>query len=158
MTTKVCPRCKVEKELEDFYNCKSTTNGKSVYCKSCSRSKVDLWRAINVEKLKGKELLHPSSGQVKKARGAHNNRNMSGGDGTAIKMTDSGTVERVNDTVWVNWYEEERQYRKAKVDNLDDCYVKDVLKVPNPPQELIELKRIQLRIHREIYKKGEAES
>ncbi len=45
-------------------------------------------------------------------------------------------------------------YKRKKREKIDDCYIKHIFKqnlgVKNPPQELIELKRVQLKIHREL--------
>jgi hypothetical protein len=55
--------------------------------------------------------------------------------------------------------EVKRRARKSDSDRLTDRYVKKEIKkafgVKNPPQELIELKRVQLKIYREINRGSE---
>lgn len=38
--TKICPTCKTEKSLKDFYRDRSTRDGYSVYCRTCKKKRV----------------------------------------------------------------------------------------------------------------------
>jgi hypothetical protein len=47
---KICVKCKIEKDLNDFSNNKAKKDGKSVYCRSCYSSVNKEWRQKNPEK------------------------------------------------------------------------------------------------------------
>lgn len=47
-------------------------------------------------------------------------------------------------------YKLQKKYRRREIINLEDAYIKRKLSIPNPPKELIELKREQLKIIRAI--------
>jgi len=49
MKTKVCPTCKQEKPVEEFYKSKSTKSGYISYCKKCSTQKAREWKKQNPE-------------------------------------------------------------------------------------------------------------
>ena len=44
----------------------------------------------------------------------------------------------------------QRAWEKHTRETLADSYIKHLLGLKNPPQELIELKRVQLKIYREL--------
>ena len=117
MTTKVCSKCKVEKDLGEFTKDKTKRDGLHNMCKECRRLLHAKWRAKNPEKVKARRAKYRAENPEK------------------VKASRA-------------------KYRA----DLHDSYVIWQLKSPNPPPELIELKRIQLRIYREIYKKGDAQS
>lgn len=51
MQTKICSKCKEEKEVCEFYNNKSTLDGKRPECKSCSNRQSYLYNQKNKEKI-----------------------------------------------------------------------------------------------------------
>jgi hypothetical protein len=40
MKTKICPQCKLKKDISEFYKNKKTKNGRSCYCKICSNKNL----------------------------------------------------------------------------------------------------------------------
>ena len=106
VTTKVCSKCKVEKEFEFFTKDKSRKNGVKSICKICNKEKSKAYREANPEK-------------VRAAKKAYREAN----------------PEKVRAAV------------KAYRDRYTDAYVAKAFQCP---QELIELKRINLLIKREI--------
>lgn len=52
MISKTCGMCRLKKSLDDFYNDKSQSDGKSCRCKSCIRTAQDKWRADNPDAYK----------------------------------------------------------------------------------------------------------
>lgn len=52
MTTKICSKCKEEKEVCEFYNNKDRFDGKRPECKVCSNKQSTLYNQKNKEKLK----------------------------------------------------------------------------------------------------------
>ena len=118
MTTKICSKCKVEKDVGEFYKDRTARDGLQYKCKLCAKFATREWRIENPEKFK-KDIL--------KWRAKNQER--------------------------VRKFSRESSLRGTE--RLTDCYVKLKLGVPNPPQELIELKRLQLQIHREVKQQGE---
>ena len=51
METKICSKCKIEKEVCEFYKNKSTFDGKRPECKSCSNKLSTLYNQKNKEKI-----------------------------------------------------------------------------------------------------------
>lgn len=49
-TMKICVKCKIEKDLNDFSNNKTKKDGKCVYCRSCYAVVNKEWRQKNPEK------------------------------------------------------------------------------------------------------------
>lgn len=52
MTTKVCTKCGIDKNLEEFYKDKATKTGRDSDCKICANSKTKKYRKVNPEKVK----------------------------------------------------------------------------------------------------------
>jgi signal recognition particle GTPase len=51
METNICNKCKIEKELIDFYKSKSSKDGYNGWCKICLIEKTNKWRKNNRDKL-----------------------------------------------------------------------------------------------------------
>lgn len=51
MTTQICSRCKVEKELVEYYGDKRTAKKLKAECKSCIKARMVNWRKNNPEKV-----------------------------------------------------------------------------------------------------------
>ena len=52
LSTKICTKCKLEKNLEEFYNRKQVKSGKRPACKSCSDLETKNWSKLNPERIK----------------------------------------------------------------------------------------------------------
>ena len=177
MTTKVCSKCKVEKDLGEFGKDKHRKDGMLRMCKVCyaayrakaraenpERLKAYLakYRAENPEKVKAQYVEYRSKNleRLKVYRAKYLAESM---EKVRVQQAKYRSKNRERLRVYLAKYRAENPEKiKAWTDkpivNLTDPYVRSLVKLPNPPQELIELKRIQLRIHREIYKKGDAQS
>lgn len=46
---KICSKCKIEKELSEFYNNQATIDGKNYYCKECSKKCNHNWNKENID-------------------------------------------------------------------------------------------------------------
>ena len=158
MTTKVCPRCKAEKGVGEFTKDRYQKDGLKNRCAACDAK----FYAENSEKLKAQNAKYRNENSEKvRARYrkyyAENSEKVRAGQ--AKRYAENTEKERVRRAKYYAENTEKEMVRRAKRYarislNLEDSFVRYRLKNPNPPQELIELKRIQLRIHREIYKKG----
>ena len=49
---KICSTCKVEKNLEDFYRCKTKVDGYQIICKECNNNNNRIYYLKNRDKLK----------------------------------------------------------------------------------------------------------
>ena len=130
VTTKVCSKCKVEKLVMLFGKDKSAKDGLTHNCRDC-RNKISLEFYKNN---KDKVLI----------------RSRSYNDTNRIKLASSARAYRNKNMERFLYCQAKR--RKYEVDNLTDAYVAKrlSLKLSKCPQELIELKRINLLITREI--------
>lgn len=52
METKVCSKCEIEKDIDCFYNRKTSKDGKRSSCKNCDSEDIKKWRENNKEKVK----------------------------------------------------------------------------------------------------------
>jgi hypothetical protein len=143
VTTKVCPRCKAEKGVGEFTKDRYQKDGLKNRCAACDAK----FYAENSEKLKAQNAKYRKENS-EKVRARYRKY-----------YAENTEKERVRRAKYYAENTEKEMVRRAKRYarislNLEDSFVRYRLKNPNPPQELIELKRIQLRIHREIYKKG----
>ena len=118
MTTKICSKCKVEKDVGEFYKDRTARDGLQYKCKLCAKFATREWRIEIPEKFK-KDIFKWRAKNQARVR------------------------------------ELSREASLRSTERLTDHYVKLKLGVPNPPQELIELKRLQLQIHREVKQQGE---
>lgn len=57
-TSKVCPDCRKEKVLEDFYKNKHASDGLTTYCKACTKVRVELYRTTHPEQYKASIQIH----------------------------------------------------------------------------------------------------
>lgn len=109
--TKVCGKCKIEKEFEFFSKDKSRKDGMFVRCKSCTSKYFKKYYEKHADKVKVNNVM---------------------------------------------WRKENREiinnYEKKYSENLSSSYVAKTvgLSIKHCPQELIELKRIQILIGREL--------
>lgn len=127
METKICNKCLGEKDEKEYHK----IQGKRLYniCKSC-KSKKDKER-WNRDKDKKKE-----SNNKRTKRHYQNNQRY---------YKDKATK-----------WKKDNEYNKRKIQRLDDTYIKDIiiagtsLKAKDVPRELIELKRKQIKLRRNV--------
>ena len=154
MTTKVCSKCKVEKDLGEFPKDKTKRDGLHNMCKECRHLLHAKWRADNPEKMRGywakARANNPEKGRAQWIKWCAENPEKI--RGYRAKNPEKVKASR---TKWRAENPEKVKACRAKcVLNLEDPYVRGLLKLPNPPQELIELKRLQLQLIREIKQQG----
>jgi hypothetical protein len=77
MTTKICSKCKEEKEVCKFYNNKDRFDGKRPECKVCSNKQSTLYNQKNKEKVNGikQNYLDNNKEKVKKSKKDWFNKN-----------------------------------------------------------------------------------
>lgn len=52
MTTKICTKCKKEKEIKEFCKNSQAKDNLSCYCKNCMSERIKIWRDNNKDKIK----------------------------------------------------------------------------------------------------------
>lgn len=123
MTTKVCSTCKVEKELDEFHNYKASKDGKQRKCKECGRLSTAKWQKANPEKVKATNAARYAANPEK---------------------------EKFRSSLWKreNAKKHQESNRKSRA-NLATWHVVAMLRsnIRDTPQELIELKREQLKMY-----------
>ena len=67
MTTKICTKCNIEKDLNDFTNDKSKKDGKHSHCKQCKSLNDTKYKKNNIEKISenGKKYYQENSVKIK---------------------------------------------------------------------------------------------
>lgn len=139
MTTKVCSKCRVEKGLGEFYKSKRTKDERDYYCKPCRCSF-------------GRYKEDPEKVRARVAKWYAENREKAIGRVLRWKLANPEKV-KVRDAKWAAENPEKRRAASARyVSSLATGYVIKRLNIRNPPQELIELKRLHLQIQRELRK------
>ena len=166
VTTKVCSKCKVEKEFEFFTKDKSRKNGVGSICKICNKEKSKAWCEDNPEKVRAykKAWYEANPEKLRAAEKAYREANPEKVR-AAEKAYREANPEKVRACkkayreanpekarAAVKAYREAnpekvRAAEKAYRDRYPDAYVAKAFQCP---QELIELKRINLLIKREI--------
>jgi hypothetical protein len=56
--TKICSKCKIEKDLCEFNNRKTSKDGKRSSCKECDCKEIKNWRLKNIEKVKQQKIRY----------------------------------------------------------------------------------------------------
>ena len=128
VTTRVCSKCKVDKTFDSFGKDASKKQGIRSQCNICNKEAANAWREANPEKVKAAtKAWYEANPEKAKAMS---------------KAWREANPERL------------KAIRKAYVNRLTDAYVAGLLAINRDqcPQELIELKRINVLITREIRK------
>ena len=144
MTTKVCSKCKVEKDVGEVYKDSRLKSLHMSKCKQCKKHDSKTWRVENPDRA----LATISS--LEDRRRKHSQWKERFASGSLVDQRHQLRLEKHK-----HYMEVSRAIKATYVSRLSDGYVKSVLNVTNPPQELIELKRLQLQIHRELKQQGE---
>jgi|5B_taG_2_1085324.scaffolds.fasta_scaffold13939_3 hypothetical protein len=160
-TSKQCSACKKIKEVDKFYKSNQTVTGFSHICGKCLRARKNAdyardpakanaikraWDAKNVEKVREQDKIRGERYRAKPEK-----RELLA---KARKLWVARNLERT------------KAHSKKRADELTDAYVKHLLcagpggkripksKWPEIPQELIEVKRMHLKLKRAVEEKG----
>ncbi len=68
---KICAKCKIEQELENFVRHKGKTDGRGPYCKICARIISREWKSNNLEKAKESSKRSKSKVEYKQKQHAY---------------------------------------------------------------------------------------
>ena len=167
MTTKVCSKCGIEKDVGEFHRNKSKKDGLSGECKVC----VKAWRDANLEAVKaGQKAWREANPEAAKA----NNKAWRETNREAVKAKNKAYYEANPEAVKARrkayleanleaakannkaWRETNREAVKAKNkayrEALADPYIKATLKQlgVEPTTETIEAQRIRLKVIRKV--------
>ena len=124
MDTKTCTKCRETKPLDVFSKCKAKKDGLQQWCKACLCAVAAARYAANPEKAKARQVAWRAANPEK------------------VKALDA---------VWRARNPEKVKARQvAYCDELRPAYVANALRIPvtQVTPELLELKRLQLTIHR----------
>ena len=131
---KRCTKCGAEKD-------------ESERCKACLAAYGAEYRAKNHEKIKARHERYrmEKAERVKASRLKYCSANAA-----AIKARHEKHYAENREKI----KEDRRAHQAREVATLSDRYIEQLLKTPNPPQELIELKRLHIQILRELEQQG----
>lgn len=151
--TKVCAKCGEVKALDLFNKNKSTKSGLQSYCKNCmtnynknNAKRIadcgEQWRKNNAQQVAIYKNIWRNDNPEKMKAAQKKYRQTSG-----VKRHFYIKAWRANNSIKLAHYERNR------CELLVDSIIKKRLGIKNPPKELIELKRVQLQITRELRNK-----
>ena len=151
--TKVCCKCKAEQSVDCFGKHKSRKDGLQSYCKNCMTNYnknnakriadgAKQWRKNNAQQIAINKKIWSNANPEKMKAAQKTYRQTHAG-----KMSAYNKMWRANNSIKIAHYERNR--RELLVDSI----IKKRLGMKNPPQELMELKRVQILITRELRNK-----
>ena len=156
VTTKVCSKCKEGKTFDSFGKKAYGKYGLRAQCKICHNEESKAWRKANLEKARAasKAWYKANSEKSKaasKAWGRANPEKLKASKEKWFKENREQVTARSKSRHKAN-PEKQAAASKAYADRCNDNYVARTmgLKLSQCPQELIELKRINILITREI--------
>lgn len=145
---KACSKCKKVKSLAYFTVDSNVKSGKGARCKECKANMYAEYLANNKEKIIARSVKYRANNKrelnAKAAKYRNNNKE---------KIAATSAKHYANNKEKINY--RRAKYRRNGVDTISDVYVRQLLARDSPIQilqELIELKRIQLLIKRELRK------
>ena len=158
MGLRKCSKCGVEKELspEHFYRSKREALGFVHLCKPCSRVYLSRWRKENPDKARAQKkryfAKYPEKKREAKKRQCANN--LESWRASLKRRSDARRARNPE-----KYRTRGRAQGQKQAAELADVYVKKLLvhatSLPFAviPQELVEVKRLQLLLHREVKKR-----
>ena len=173
VTTRVCSKCKVDKTFDSFGKDASKKQGIRSQCNICNKEAANAWREANPEKVKAatkawyeanpekakarsKAWREANPERVKAATKAWRKANPEKAKARSKAWRKANPEKaKAMSKAWREANPERlKAIRKAYVNRLTDAYVAGLLAINRDqcPQELIELKRINVLITREIRK------
>ena len=157
--SKVCTKCGVEKEESEFSKEKKGKNGIRALCKECVKLQSRAYYLANLGKIRERGLAYRRANlekirELDRVRRQVNREKILEQQMAHRRANLEKILERNRAYHHANRekiLEQQRTYHQA----LPDASVKNMLRIKNPPQELIELKRVQIQIQRFIKEKKE---
>lgn len=155
---KVCRKCKEEKPLTEFHVDKSHSDGRANYCKACYKSVRAAWRIANLEKVKSmKAAWYVANKDKVKAKCAARyaaNPEKDKARSAAWRVANPEKAKACSKSWRIANPEKakanDKLTNKSNMERISDCYIARVVKLPvaTLPQELINMKREQLKMYR----------
>jgi hypothetical protein len=153
---KICTDCKVEKEESDFRRNSRAKDGRAWKCKTCSRERIAKWHAEHPEKAKAYRAKHraehPEKAKAYSAKHRAENAEKVKARIAKYRAENAEKVKAQQAEYFAKYRAENAEKMKAQrarySAELDTVYVKQLLGIPDPPPELIEMKREQILMHR----------
>lgn len=151
---KICTKCGEDKPYSEYYNNKDNkTTGKQPKCKKCMNDEHAEWVENNRENLNKRQRDYVDKNrELIQKRGREKFHRMKK---DKVWYENYLRVGRINARKHMHKILKKQNKRTA---DLDDYYLKlqiikgTNLKIKNIPNELVELKRTQLQLHRELRK------
>lgn len=151
--TKRCSKCGETKPLDAFNKCSARPDGLHCYCRGCATSYSASYYAANKDRVKGYATRYY---EANKGGGSWRNRNATWRAANKDKVRAAAARYRAANKAKAAAFA--AAYHAAARRDLLDRYVKATItrgtsiKSADVPQELVELKRVQLLIKREVKK------
>ena len=148
MEYRTCTQCGIERPVIDFYNYE---NRKTYECKKCAYLRQKHWVKNNKESRN--EIVRRSREKHREERNAYRNRLV------AKDKLENGQKYKDKKSEWViqnpeKVLEHNRISAKRQSEELRDYFVLRCMRLKYAPPELIDLKRISLKIKRQLKEMG----
>ena len=164
--TKICSKCKEEKDIDEFNLDSSTKDGHRFWCKECISVKGKKYRQTHKKEIAEYFKAHKEKIAERKARyyQAHKEEicKTQARYYQAHKEEIDKVNKRYNQTHKKECSENTKQYRRKAVKELKNVYIKNLiiqnteLQAKDIPSEMVDFYRTMIFIHRKIkkYKQG----
>jgi hypothetical protein len=116
MATKVCRKCKKEKDLCDFNKSKERKDGHKIYCKECTRADRRVYRLNHLEKEREQSRIHARENKNKRYLYAVKNKDKT--DGYKRKYIENNPQKRKEQCK--KYYEKNKEKIKEKLESKKD--------------------------------------
>lgn len=148
---RICKKCGEEKEIEEFIKEKNCYHGRGWRCKRCSNAYARKYRKSDrqtrLRREYAKKYYHTPKGKAYAIKHYQ-----------APKTQERLKVYKQLPKVIARERKTAKKYLKKSIDTLSDVYVRSMIKLRNDIKikditpQMIELKRVQLKFHRELIK------
>lgn len=135
---KDCRKCKTKKELSDFGNYKSSTDGKDSYCKSCRRG-------INLEAQKKYRSIDSNRKKMYESQSEYISKNKE-----KVRETQRNKRKKHGKKYALNERKHHDQISDYYISNLFQISMKELNQLKERSPELIEAKRDIIKLKREL--------
>ena len=151
--TKFCSKCGKVKVLELFYKRKLSKDGFFSICKECDYQRQVIWTKNNPEKVAAAKNKYRKNNPEKVAAARKKWEKNNPEKNARYRIANPEKRAAIRIKYRKNNPEKTANYGKLYTERLTDCYITSLLGIKNPPQELMELKRVQILITRELRNK-----
>lgn len=156
METKKCSKCGEVKAVEEFYRCSRNVDGRNGVCKTCKGEINRAWFLRNREQAyqaqRKCKAANPDRYKEIERKSKEKNREKAAETQSAYRKANAERIKAVNKKWAAENADKVKDYVRNGRRDLADYYVRKTLGDVEVTPEIIEVKRQQLLVHRELRK------